>query len=84
MANNIPSYPRKSREGEEARILLFPYKHLRQGRLASQRNEEEKLGVLDVSMFPKLELTRRKVFSSTKIKAPTKHKDHKILGSEGK
>lgn len=66
------------------RTLLSPYKHLKQGRFASQRNEEGKLGVLEISMFAKLEFRRRKMFNSSKVKAPTEDKDHKLLYSEGK
>lgn len=57
------------------RTLFSPYKHLRQGRFASQRNEEEKLGVLEIiSMFAKLEFIRRKMFNCIKIKAPIEKK----------
>lgn len=56
------------------RSLFSAYKHLRQGRFASQRNEEEKLGVLEISMFAKLEFIRRKMFNCIKIKAPIEKK----------
>lgn len=79
MATDTTQLPEKGREGEEVRTLLCPYKHLRQGRFASQRNEEEKLGILEISMFVKLDFIRRKMFNSIKIKASTENKDHKIL-----
>lgn len=65
------------------RTLPSPWKHLRQGRFASQRNEKEALGVLGIDKSVELEFIRRKIFNSAKIQAPAEHKDHKILGSEG-
>lgn len=66
------------------RTLLCPYKHLRQGRFASQKNAKENLGTLDISMFAELEFIRRKNFNSTKTQVSAENRDHKILGSEGK